>query len=158
MPLTYRLIRPLMTFADRVRRRYRRIRGKRIYGVMMLAHTPHGGLVLIRQTYAPSWCLPGGGRSQDEEPVAAALRELREEIGLLRWTEARKLLTLEYPISGVPARIDLVRVDGVEFAFKPNLEVELARVFDPAALPDDINRWSARFLAAAADLAVVNGD
>src|SRR5437667_4179091 len=43
-----------------------------------------GGVVLGRRAIEPGyglWCLPGGFVNQDEDPIAAAVRECREEIG-----------------------------------------------------------------------------
>lgn len=43
----------------------------------------HGGeVLLVRNSYQPLLSMPGGYRRRGEDPVAAALRELREEIGL----------------------------------------------------------------------------
>lgn len=142
-----------MRAADRIRHLYRRLLGMPIYGVMVLPYAPDGTLILIRQTYTSGWCLPGGGRRRTEVPVTAALRELREEIGLTRFTGAAWLRSFDHRIAGVPASIDLIQVDGVECIFTPNFEVEAIEAFDPDGLPDDLNRWSARFIAAAAAMA-----
>jgi 8-oxo-dGTP pyrophosphatase MutT (NUDIX family) len=45
--------------------------------------TPLRKVVLVKLRYAPGWRLPGGGRSENEDPRDAVLRELREEIGLI---------------------------------------------------------------------------
>lgn len=43
-----------------------------------------GSILLIRQTYRGEmlWTFPGGRVEKDEEPKAAAIREVREETGL----------------------------------------------------------------------------
>lgn len=51
-------------------------------GVHAVARTPAGRVILVKLRYAPGWRLPGGGRTADEDLEAAALRELREEIGM----------------------------------------------------------------------------
>ncbi|WP_067469790.1 NUDIX hydrolase [Actinomadura macra] len=63
-------------------------RGLRRAGVVLCA-VEHGGVpsvILIRRAYrgrnAGQWGLPGGRLEPGEDPEAAALRELREEIGL----------------------------------------------------------------------------
>ena len=46
-------------------------------------------MILVKLRYAPGWRLPGGGRADDEDPCEAALRELREEIGMTAHGKAR---------------------------------------------------------------------
>jgi 8-oxo-dGTP pyrophosphatase MutT (NUDIX family) len=58
------------------------VRRPRTFGAHALALTPEGRAILVRLRYAPGWRLPGGGRRADEDPRAAVLRELTEEIGM----------------------------------------------------------------------------
>ena len=143
------LIRPLMRAADRARRLWWRVRGTTVHGVVALPYTSDGRLILIRQSYTPGWCLPGGGRGRREDPVAAALRELREETGMTGHGEAVWLGTIDHRIGRLPGRIDYVRIDDVRYRFRPSLEVEAAAAFAPHALPPDLSRWSARVVAIA---------
>ncbi|MGY2735411.1 NUDIX domain-containing protein [Sphingomonas sp. UYP23] len=136
------LLRLMMQTADGVRQRYWRWRGRPRLATAALAYTPDGELLFVRQTYTDGWCLPGGGRRATEEPIAAALRELREEIGLFGWGETQWRTTIHRPFSGVPVATDVVIVSDVTFAFRRNLEVEAVSSFAPAALPADLNPWA----------------
>ena len=57
-------------------------RGKTL-GVRVLAVDAEGRVLLVRHTYLPGWWLPGGGVDRGETLEAAAVRELREEAGLI---------------------------------------------------------------------------
>lgn len=43
---------------------------------------PDGRIALVRNSWSDGWILPGGAVEPDEDPVAAARREVREETGL----------------------------------------------------------------------------
>ena len=58
-------------------------RARRRRGVHAVALTPERRIVLVRLRYAPGWRLPGGGLDAGEDLERAALRELREEIGMI---------------------------------------------------------------------------
>ncbi len=51
-------------------------------GAHAAAFTPARGLILVKLRYAPGWRLPGGGCEDGEDVETAALRELREEVGM----------------------------------------------------------------------------
>lgn len=152
LALRRRLLSCVMRVADKVRRRYWRFRGKTIYGVMAKAYTPDGALLLLRQTYSSGWHLPGGGRLARETPVEAALRELKEEVGLKSWRDARWQCSVDGLLSGVPAVVDVVEVRDVIHLFRPSLEVEQVALFDPSRLPQDLNPWTRHILMEAARL------
>ena len=71
------------------------VRRPRTFGAHALALTPAGKVILVRLRYAPGWRLPGGGRKPDEDPSAAVLRELREEIGMTAHGEVQLAAELE---------------------------------------------------------------
>ncbi len=53
-----------------------------------------GHLLLVNPTYKPQWEIPGGVVEQDESPRQACIREVQEEIGLLKPIE--RLLSISY--------------------------------------------------------------
>ena len=90
-----RLLRPLFTAAHKLLKLAWFVRRPRTFGAHALAFTPDGKVILVRLRYAPGWRLPGGGRSEDEDPRDAVLRELREEIGMTSHGRVRRACDLE---------------------------------------------------------------
>jgi 8-oxo-dGTP pyrophosphatase MutT (NUDIX family) len=78
-----RPLRLLLTAAHSLLRVNWLVRRPRTFGAHAFAMTPLRKVVLVKLRYAPGWRLPGGGRSENEDPRDAVLRELREEIGLI---------------------------------------------------------------------------
>lgn len=140
--------RPFLDFAYRLQRwLWRRLR-PRTRGVKVMLFNNGGDLLLVRNSYGNSdaWVLPGGGIRPWEEPIAAAGREVREEIGV----EARDIrLTGTYhsraegkrdSIHLFTARCDApIKID--------DFEVAEARYFALGALPDCLSPATARRIA-----------
>ena len=51
-------------------------------GAGVLFFDPAGRVLLVEPTYKPYWEVPGGAVEADESPRDAAVRELKEELGL----------------------------------------------------------------------------
>ena len=120
-----------------------------IFGAHALPLTPEGRIVLVRLRYAPGWRLPGGRRGRDEDPKDAALRELREEIGLKSHGEVTYACDLEEPMGRRRDCMSLVLVRDVIYAPRRwSLEVEAVREATLDALLEDMapvaERWIAR--------------
>ena len=96
-------------------------------GVHAIALTEHGNIVLVRLRYASGWRLPGGGRGEREDPVAAVLRELTEEIGMLAHGAVEPLQ---------PGELYLVR----DVVYRPRWTMEVEAVMEAGldALPGDL--------------------
>ena len=106
-----------------------------------------GKIVLVRQTYATGWHLPGGGVNRGEPPAEAVLRELREEIGLTQ-SDPPEFIGLYTRRVSLATNVNAVyRVPGAVFEFKPNFEISEIMLADPAALPDCVTRGVRRRLA-----------
>ena len=141
------LHRMLYRVADKVRRRWWRIRKPRRSGVVVIALDDSGRLLLARHSYGrPVWALPGGGIGRREEPLAAAMREFREELGCAI-VDLQPHATSEESVSGARERqhVFVARLAGTPV---PDMrEVVKVRMFDPDDLPANLSRQSARRLA-----------
>ncbi len=106
------------------------------FGVHAIAEQ-HGKIVLIRQSFSRGWRFPGGGVGHREPGPQAALRELREEIGLVGSGEPVLFGLYARPIPLGTNLIALYRIPDAVFAFKPSLEIKDLLLADPAAPPPD---------------------
>lgn len=116
-------------------------------GVRAIAITPQGQVVLVRHSYIKGWHLPGGGHERGESAEEAALRELREEAGMVSHGVIRILGTLQHQPNFRRDTVTLVLVEQVTFVFRPSLEIVEAHAFDLDALPFEITSGTARRLA-----------
>lgn len=136
-----------LVLAHELRRRWWRLRKPLLIGCRVLAFDEAGRVLLIRHSYGSGrWMLPGGGVARGEDPLAAALRELREEVGL---TLADPLAcgVVDEPLYGTTNRVHLVTGGARGTAQGDGREVIAARFFDPAAPPADLSPVLARELA-----------
>lgn len=116
----------------------RRVRSRP--GVHSIALTPERRIVLVKLRYAPGWRLPGGGREEDEQAEDSAIRELREEIGLVAHGAVRRAF---------PDSEELLIVEDVRFRPK-RWSWEVERITEAAidSLPANLSPRSARWLSA----------
>jgi 8-oxo-dGTP pyrophosphatase MutT (NUDIX family) len=107
-------------------------------------------VLLVRHTYcARSWDIPGGAIKRREAPLAAARREMGEELGLggVTWTEIGEIT------GSVHHRRDTIHCFRAEMC-EPSLTVdrgELATVdwFARSALPEDLAPYVGSVIARA---------
>lgn len=122
-------------------------RRPRTFGAHAVAFTSEGRLVLVKLWYAPGWRLPGGGRDTEESPVHAALRELREEIGMTSHGEVLPAGELDEEIDFKRDISSLVVVRDVEYRAKRwSWEVESVGDFALDDLPADLSPQTRRWL------------
>ena len=89
-----------------------------------------GRVLLVEPTYKPHWEVPGGTVEDNESPRAAAVREIREELGL-DVTPGRLLVVDWVPPRGT-------RTEGLMFLFAARIPAD-AEIRLPA---DELRGWA----------------
>ena len=120
-------------------------------GVHGIPLTPSGQIVLVKLSYAAGWRLPGGGKKPEEDEVAALIRELREEIGMVDHESLEPVCGFQHRPDYRQGIATLFVVRGVRYHARWSLEVKEVREFDPLALPPDTARVTHELLGLAAD-------
>ena len=143
------LLRFILTSAHKMLKAAWFVRRPRTLGAHALALTPERKLVLVKLRYAPGWRVPGGGRDPGEPAIDAVLRELREEIGLVRHGEVRLACELEEHVDFKRDLAALLIVADVHYRpHKWSWEVEQVAEFALDGLPTDTapttRRWIER--------------
>jgi 8-oxo-dGTP pyrophosphatase MutT (NUDIX family) len=123
------------------------VRRFKTFGAHAVALTPAGRLILVKLRYAPGWQFPGGGRHPHEPAIDAALRELREEIGMTFHGAVQLACELEEHVDFKRDTASLVIVRDVEYRpHRWNWEIEEVREFEPGQLPPGTSPQTARWL------------
>ncbi len=143
------LVRAAVTAFQTLRRAVWFVTRPDVRGVLAVPMTPDGKVVLVRLTYDKGWHLPGGGLKRGEEPQAAILRELEEEIGLSAHGEVLCLGEFQHRPDRRRGRSTLFLVRDVVYAFTRSIEIEECKAFDPAALPPGTTPLTAKKIAQA---------
>lgn len=117
-------------------------------GVAIVLRDERGRILMLRHVFHPitPWGLPGGWLNRHEEPRAGVLRELWEETGLQ--AELGPLVFTDYETR--PRRIEMA-FSGTVIPGPITLSSEIiaAHWFEPAALPKEMQKHTARAIAAA---------
>jgi len=97
-----------LRLAHGIRRRWWRLRSPRLAGCRVIALDLEGRVLLIRHSYgSDKWMPPGGGIGRGEDPLTAAIRELREETAC-RLENARTLALSHEDLHGAANRVHIV--------------------------------------------------
>lgn len=111
-------------------------------GGVLWRHSPTGEveIALVHRPRYDDWSIPKGKLRPGESPLAAGLREIREETGFLA-VPGRPLGELRYLKDGEPKRVRYWSMEAREGEFRPTDEVDQLRwlTADTAAglLPED---------------------
>ena len=100
----------------------------------------------MKLRYARGWRLPGGGRKAEEDPRDAALRELREEIGMTAHGKVELASELEHSVDFKRDTASLVIVRDVRYRPRWSFEVEQVIEARLDSLPPDTAPLTRRWL------------
>jgi ADP-ribose pyrophosphatase YjhB (NUDIX family) len=152
LPIPAALHRALLPLAHAVRHNWRRWRKAPIAGVSVIITNLGGDVLLLKHSYGPDvWALPGGGLGRGEDPMAAAMREVREELGV-ELVRIEPVSTLEETLSGSPHTAHIFTAVCDRQPRPDRREVTEARFFPSHSLPEPLGRttrariavWKAR--------------
>lgn len=69
---------------------------KKLVASKVIIKSTAGNVLLVQPNYKPGWQFPGGGVNVGESPEDAAVREIREELGIELSVQDLKLVGLVY--------------------------------------------------------------
>jgi len=142
------LHRALLPLAHCLLDRWRRWRKAPITGVNIVVTNLAGDVLLLKHSYGPDvWGLPGGGLKRDEDPLDAARREVREELGV-ELARIEKCATLEQVLSGSPLTVHLFAGVCDRQPRPDGREVIEARFFPSHSLPEPLGGNTRKQIAA----------
>lgn len=140
--------RALLQMVHHIRHRWRKWRKAELRGCSVIISNSAGDILMLRHSYGPDvWAFPGGGIARGEAASDAAIREVREELGV-DLDEVEPVATLQEEISGSPQTAYLFAARSDAPPTPDRREIVEARYFAPDALPDTIGKVSASRLAA----------
>lgn len=129
------LHRAALRSAHAVRLVWWRVRRPDLSGCRVLVQDEAGRVLLVRHHYGSgNWMLPGGGMQRGEDPLAAAARELAEEVHC-RLVDPVLALVTEEALQGATNRIFVVAGRTADQPKPDGREIAAAEWFDPAELP-----------------------
>ncbi|HXX69656.1 MAG TPA: NUDIX hydrolase [Polyangiaceae bacterium] len=115
--------------AYRLMRAYWKVRHPTTHGTLV-AMWNSGDVLLVRNSYVPYYSLPGGYVRRGETPKEAALRELKEEVGVSALSEQLDLVLEE--TNDWEGKRDHVLIFSIELSSRPTVNVDHREVIDAA--------------------------
>jgi len=141
------LHRALLPLAHALRHRWRLWRKTPIAGVSVIVTNLGGDVLLLKHSSGPAvWSLPGGGLGRGEEPLAAARREVREELGV-DLARLEPVGTLEEVLSGSPHTAHIFTGVCDRQPQPDRREVTEARFFPSHSLPEPLGETTRKRIA-----------
>ena len=142
------MLRAALRLAYRGQRTLWRIVRPRTRGVKVLVFNEQDHLLLVRNTYGAThhYALPGGGVRPWEQPHAAAIREVREEVSL----SLSNLAFVGSYVSSAEGKRDTVHLFKARTSENPkpdNLEIAEAAFFALSDLPNALSPATSRRIA-----------
>lgn len=123
------------------------IRRPRTFGAHAIALTPERRIILVKLRYAAGWRVPGGGRGRGESAETAAIRELREEIGMISCGRVRLACELEERVTFKRDLAALLIVEDVHYRPRRwSWEVQAVSEFPLDRLPSDTAEPTLRWI------------
>lgn len=118
-------------------------------GVRIIASNKAGQVCLVRHTYTPGWHLPGGGVERGENCLQAAIKEAREEAGLVIVPSDMTLLSIHSNFENFPGDHVLVFATQKWLQTPTNTAHEIAEYgfYDLNNLPDTTTAGTRRRLS-----------
>lgn len=146
------ILRLFMTLAYRLAHIWWFVRRPVTFGVRAIALTAAGEIILVRHSYLPGWYCPGGGRGRNETAEAAAIRELREEIGMTSHGTVGFLRAYTVHQHFKRDTVSWFLVRDVVFTARRSFEIVEIRAFPLSTLPDDMTPMARERLHAALEM------
>ena len=116
-------------------------------GARVAVFDENNRVLLVRHTYQDGWIFPGGGVEFGETARDAAIREIKEEAGIIAASEP-ELFGIYSNHASFPGDhlVFYVVRDFHREPWRPDSEIAAAEFFDAARLPVDVNVGSRRRL------------
>ncbi len=115
--------------AYRAMRTYWKVRRPTTHGTL-IALWNRDEVLLVRNSYVPYYCLPGGYLQRGETARDAAVRELHEEVGIT--AEPEKLELVLDRTHDWEGKRDHVQIFALDLSSRPSVEVDHREVVDAA--------------------------